>query len=398
VYEGYLAMDGIEVVNTHRAAAYAAAGGLSWVQGCSECSSVVAGLGGEYETPLLDAKRLDPPPWWDGSMDAAEFFGLIGVSVSNADDSTRRIEVLSGAAGSGHFGALRYSVRSLTVRAIAVAASDCALGYGLEWLRSIDAGSTCNSVTTEMYDCCPNVTQADCEDPECIDQCVQRRLRLFFGSRITQGPTVLRRREMNGRGAMAEVEFVITVTDPYIYSFVPAYAQAIPQAVLWEDPVQGRSAQPVDAFAAAVTYAAPPPVFRPEPRFLPRTVWERQEVAVPAPEFGTSVAPLITVESAQFVPSVRLTLSDASGGQVAQWRMEGFPTGGKVTLDLRARSVTTESNGIVRRNDAFVTDPSGGPARWPRDLPKGEYLLAVDRALGTDPLEVAVTVMGRVSP
>ncbi len=397
MYEGYLAMDGIEVVNTHRAAAYAAAGGLSWVRGCSACSSVVAGLGGEYETPLLDANRLDPPPWWDGSMDAAEFFGLMGISVSNADDSTRRIEVLSGASGGGHFGALRYTVRSLTVRAIAVAASDCALGFGLEWLRSIDAGSTCDSVTTEMYDCCPNVTQTDCEDPECIDQCIQRRLRLFFGSRITSGPTVLRRREMDGRGAMAEVEFVITVTDPYIYSFVPAYAAAEPEALMWEDPQPDSAMQLSDAFAVA---AAPvrPPSLSPQPRFLPRTVWERQQVTVPAPEFGTSVSPIIRVASDVFVPSVRLTLSDASGAIVGQWWMEGFPTGGKVTLDLRARMVTTESNGVSRRNDTFVTDPSGGPARWPRDLPKGEYVLAVDRALGTDPLAVDVTMMGRVSP
>jgi hypothetical protein len=152
-----------------------------------------------------------------------------------------------------------------------------------------------------------------------------------------------------------------------------------------------------DAFAVA---AAPvrPPSLSPQPRFLPRTVWERQQVTVPAPEFGTSVSPIIRVASDVFVPSVRLTLSDASGAIVGQWWMEGFPTGGKVTLDLRARMVTTESNGVSRRNDTFVTDPSGGPARWPRDLPKGEYVLAVDRALGTDPLAVDVTMMGRVSP
>lgn len=397
MYEGWLEVGGVEVVNTHRAAAYARAGGLPWVHGCSYCSSVVAGLGGEYETPLLDSKRGDPPPWWDGSIDAAEFFGLIGMSVQNADNSTRQIAVLSGAAGAGHFGALRFGVRSLVVRAIAVAASDCALGFGLNWLRGIDAGQTCASVTTRMYDCCPTVAQSDCDDPACIDQCVQRRLRLFYGTRITSGPTVLRRREVSGRGAMAEVEFVVTATDPAIYSYVPVYVAASPEAVLWEDPVPLPGPVEVDAFAAPVGYAQPPSV-QPTPRFLPRTTWERQEVAIPAPEFGTTVTPILRLESADFVPSLRLTLLDGAGVEVGRWQMDGFPTGGILTMDFRARSVTTESNGVVRRNDAFVWDPSGGPARWPRDLPKGDYLLAVDRSVGSDPLTVGVTMLGRVSP
>jgi hypothetical protein len=397
VYEGYLTIDGVEVINTHRATAYARAAGLPWVRGCSQCSSVLAGLEGEYETPLLDRKRGVPPPWWrDGVTDALEFFGLIGMSVSNVDDSTRRIEVLSAASGGGHFGPLRYQTRSLTVRAVAVAASDCALGFGLDWLRSLDSAVTCGSVTTEMYDCCPNVAASDCTDPVCVEQCIQRRRRMFYGTRIITGPTVLRRREMDSRGAMAEVEFVIVASDPFIYSAANVYAVAEPQAVPWSDPPVPISAGSVDAFAAPVGYALPPSLAR-SPRFLPRTEWERQEVALPAPEFGTSVSPIIRLESAEFVPSVRLTLVDHLGDSVGQWWMDGFPTGGIVTLDFRARMVTTESNGIRRRNDSFVWDAAGGPPRWPT-LPSDDYRLLVDRAPGTAPLMVGATVMGRVSP
>jgi hypothetical protein len=397
VYEGYLRIGAEEVVNTHRASAYAAAAGLPWVQGCSQCTSIVAGVGHEYETPLLDANRGDPPPWWDGSMDAAEFCGVIGMSVANADDSTRQIAVLSGAAGAGHFGALRFGVRAMVVRALAVAASDCALGYGLEWLRGVDGSATCTASMVTMYDCCPHVSASDCVDEACINRCVQARQRFFYGSRITSGPTVLRRREMTSRGWMAEVEFVVTATDPFIYSGGAVYAAASPQAIPWTDPPQAPMPVPVDAFAAPVEYALPPSL-TPTPRFLPRTSWERQRVLLTPPEFGTSMTPTVRMESSSVVPSVRVTLRDTAGDVVGQWRMEAFPTGGIVTMDFRTRSVTTESNGIRRRNDSFVMDAAtGGPARWPDGLPIGEYTLDVDRSSGTAPLDVTVATSGRVS-
>src|SRR4029079_11541196 len=120
--------------------------------------------------------------------------------------------------GSGGFiGPLRFAVRTMTIKAVAVAGNDCSLGYGLNWLRSLDSTSNCSTSTITMYECCPHVAQEDCDTIECREKCILKVQRQMHEARITSGPQVLMRRDMLSRGAIAQVEFVITSGDPFLY-------------------------------------------------------------------------------------------------------------------------------------------------------------------------------------
>jgi len=396
MYNGWLAINGDEVVNTHRAHEYAKAAGLGWVKGCTECVSVTKPYGGPYVTPKIDADNGNPPPWWgDGSNeDAIDFLGVMGVTIQNVDDSTRNITTIARAGGGGFIGSLTNMMRTITVRAVLVAGSDCALGFGLEWLRSIDSDQDCANGYTELFDCCPSLTAGECDDPTCIGECVEPRLRSFYNTRLTIGPTVLRRVEM-ARGAMAEVEFIIACADPGIYA--PVTPQMVPmESVPTVDPLIVVD-EPVDVFAVTVPQPANVPI--PVERTLPqRTVWERQEMVLTRPVWGLEVTPEIVLSPTTHTEDVRLTLL-RDGEPVMDARVPAIPMGGIVRLDRRSKRIYTTSGGVERVNGALVRAADGTRFLWPRvALPNsGEYVLHVDRAAG-GPLVVEVSLHGRATP
>lgn len=391
MFQGYLMFDGYEVVNTHRAQAYAATAGLPWVQGCSECSSILAAAEGPYISPLRDVVK---PPWWNGTKDSEDFLGVVGVSISNADDSMRDMEVTDGANDGGYIGGLRYTFRTIVVRAILIATTDCALGYGIGWLRFQDTENKCGTGQVGMYECCPHMSQADCNDPACVQQCTDDRWRIFYEARFTSGPTVLRRREMSSRGWMAEVEFTITCGDPFRYGLPVVAADAVtPDSVAVTEPT-ARAEELVDAFAVGTPYPTPPSLTR---RSLePREQWIRQTIEAPALGHFSTVVPVVTV-AADDGPVEDVRVSLVSGGEVvAAFRLVSLPAGGVVTVDYRAKTVTTESNGNARLNNAYARSADGSLMRWPKRFPAGEYEVWVDRASGP-PVTASVALMGRVS-
>lgn len=391
MYQGYLMFDGEEIVNTHRASAYAATAGFSWVEGCSECSSIRAVDPAGYVSPKLDVEK---PPWWDpAEPDSMDFLGVIGISISNTDDSMRQLTTTESAGDGGYVGGLRYSMRTVVVRALLIATSDCALGFGLGWLRTRDTESSCATGQVGMYECCPHIPASDCSDPLCVEQCVGSQWRIFYEARWTSGPTVLRRREMSSRGWMAEVEFTITCGDPFRYGMPVVTADAVTpmteRIIEQTIPVQ----QPVDAFALAPSRMLPPSL---NARTMPLPdEWLRQSIPVASPGHFSTVVPVVTLDAVDGpADDVRVTLMQ--GGQVrSEFRLSTIPAGGTVTVDFRARSVTTESNGVVRVNNAYARSVSGSPMRWPKRFPAGEYEVLVDRANGA-PVTASVAFMGRV--
>jgi hypothetical protein len=398
MYNGYVEVAFEEVVNTHRAVAYAAQAGLGWVKGCDQCHSITAAHGEAYLTPMRDAALGDPPPWWgDGSNpDALEFLGVMGLSVQNVDDSTRRISTIDRAGGGGFIGGLTYQMRSIVVRAVAIAASDCALGFGLEWLRGIDTAQSCGNTQINMYDCCPNLTMADCDDPDCTQACVLPRLRSFYDARVTEGPTVLRRREMS-KGAMAEIEFTITCGDPGIYAYGGGnVGRSVPDSAPVLEPIVTPPVIP-DVFAVPQPFTYEPP--RVVERTLPlREAWLRQEVALPRPAFGDEVVlDALLAPTDGHVEDVRMTL-EHDGHPVASLRFPALPVGGEVRVDFRERRVYTRSGGVERVNWGVARAGDGTRLVWPKSLPNtGSYALWVDRAAG-NPVEVGAVLVGRAQP
>src|SRR5262245_57884880 len=97
MYPGYIriggttitSVSGIEIVNTARACAYAAASGLDWLKAdeldvCEHQPGFTA-----WTNPVTDNA-----PWYDaGTPDTAGFLGVIGLSAVGDQNSTRKVRV-----------------------------------------------------------------------------------------------------------------------------------------------------------------------------------------------------------------------------------------------------------------------------------------------------------------
>lgn len=284
--DGQLNGQNFEIINNARAFAYACNAGMTWLNDCNICESAATVLttGPDYVNPAEDLA-----PWYDpDDPDSPDFFGVMGMAITGAEDSTRTATVTAAATGGGVISALNYAPRTMVVRALAMAASECGLEYGLNWLRCQYSGTTddCLGDVMTFFDCCPCAcVNSDTPDPDacwvdtyrelhtdpdlcnpdwwpttyaqlrdgpgpdesemwcswlknylqlattgppmwacCTEQCVVPYLRQFHNVRIIAGPRVLSRRMMHSRGSIAEVEFIIVASDPAEYGMPDAVA------------------------------------------------------------------------------------------------------------------------------------------------------------------------------
>lgn len=160
-----------------------------------------------------DYSSVSTSPWYNPAVGHWwEFLGLIGLDVSGGDNSTRRANVSVTLSGGGVIGAPYYHPRTLVIKALAIALSDCGLQYGLDWLqfKPLDTSDPCAPPTLVFYDCCPPIGSTESN--------YRRGLR---EARFTEGPEILERWPhymfSSDYGAMATVEFTITCGNPTKY-------------------------------------------------------------------------------------------------------------------------------------------------------------------------------------
>jgi hypothetical protein len=396
MYAGFLRFGDTVVIDNHMTLEWADAVGLPWLQGCTNCAGL-APRDREYVTPLKDAVK---PPWWrPNSKDALSFFGMYGLEIAGADDSTRAVDTIEGIADGGYTGGRRYRMRTLTVKAIAVAESDSAVGFGLEWLHSLDTGPLCDEFTVGLYESCPCVCGPGCDDPTCQQSCVVGYQREFRRARILSGPTVLQRRTMPSHGAMALVEFQIIVQDPHPYRPSAPFVFDTGIAAPLQD-ARVSPAPPVpDPFAVTPIGEVSPwmDAFVPP---TPRTDWLRTEHDAPLPAGMTEpmVAPEIVVAAPLGqAEDVRVGLW-VGQAEVAEFTIPFVPKDASVRVDFGSRRVFTEYMGVERANLGFIVGPGGGPVVWPSSLPAADYRITVDRAPDSPGVTVSVAMTGMGYP
>lgn len=135
-WNGYFRYGGVEIINSSRAAAYADALGLSWVKNTypdgKPTPSLPMLLGDEpYVHPAVDVA-----PWYDPDLpESARFGGLIPVSVSGLDDSTRESSTFEYTTDGGNPGSLREATKPVVFSVALIGVDDAAVDYGFRWLK-----------------------------------------------------------------------------------------------------------------------------------------------------------------------------------------------------------------------------------------------------------------------
>ena len=178
--DAFVTGNNIELLNTERALAYiecwnakVLAGAeegncINFIDACEDCTDLALILtnGAGYT-----CVEVDTAPWYDPTNgDSEQFLGVIGLEISNVFDSTAQANATQSLGRGGIVGPLYFDVREMVVRAIAVAATDCGMAYGLNWLRGLytQQVDACAGDDLLFLDCCP---VCDLEDEPGVDWC-----------------------------------------------------------------------------------------------------------------------------------------------------------------------------------------------------------------------------------
>lgn len=437
----------VEIINNRRAYAYALNAGIGWLNDCSTCAvtdPVVPGApDGGFVSPAADSA-----PWYDpDNPDSWGFYGVVGIEVTGDDDSTRSATITQATTIGGIIGPVHYGVRTLVFRVLVVAADECSLQFGLNWLREVCAfeATPCSGDSLTFFDCCPCMcdeagaglggpcwvhtyrelgSDPDACDPDwwpstylelrtgpvasttdwcawveryaalkvgprdfvcCLDECIVPYMRQFHNTVVTDGPTLLSRPEMS-TGALAEVEFTITCGDPVPYALpILVGAAAVTSSVpVAADAVR---ADPFDRRPRSPLVLATRPAAAP-----PDGGWVRHEQEASPSAFGV----LMSGQRLSFRlrtgtrPAERVRVGVWQGDErVAGYLVPYVPERATVIIDGARRTVEAEYDVNSRRLGGFVKDWDGGPARWP-NLSHSGYRITIDQESGKD-VQMVVT-------
>jgi hypothetical protein len=143
-FPGYFSYNGTEIINATRTEAYARRHRPSWFRPVYKEENLAWLLGDrEYSGPLQD-----DAPWIETSdPNSFDFFGVYPLSVEGVENSTVTAEVVESIVDGGHVGRTRRATRSMVFSGLLLGASECAVEYGMRWLRSVVNGGPCFNQT-----------------------------------------------------------------------------------------------------------------------------------------------------------------------------------------------------------------------------------------------------------
>lgn len=220
-WKGYVAYDGLEIINVPRTLAYARKAGLTWVkQGVMDNDVLHQMLGHD---PYEWMNRGSEAPWFDAEdPDSYDFQGVLVQNIAGLDDSTREGETIEFTTRGGAVGRISDRTKTIVFSLVLVASSDAGADFGLRWLKSVTSEKDCSGRIPETYG--GELTFAKAEpmwapesgiDPEdCWRDNYERRL---LKVRFTEGPTPTGQRTTSDGGAVWMVTMTAVAGDPLQY-------------------------------------------------------------------------------------------------------------------------------------------------------------------------------------
>jgi hypothetical protein len=282
-WPGYFVYNGCEIVNTSRTEAYARHAGLGFFKPVYNNDALPLILGDTYASPLQD-----DAPWTDPDhVESYDFYGIYPLDVTGIEDSTASVTITESTSHGGWATPPRRATRAIVFSAVLVGQSDCAVEYGMRWLRAALSGGACiQGQRVRMSDCgghpleflaCepkvdlnysqglatvqrelidglapgapgitpvdglgptrPGDTQVDGGTPDVLEvssivtppvfdltTCLPEYQRFFYGVSFTTGPTLTQKLTTTSGQVAWAVEFTAVATDPMEYGpLVPVY-------------------------------------------------------------------------------------------------------------------------------------------------------------------------------
>jgi hypothetical protein len=374
MFDGYLNVGGVEILNVARTFAYVTQHMPGVTVHCNQ-EALRDALGHSVYTSPED----DSAPWYQGNRVAAgRFYGLFPLGAQGADDSTRSMK-LTQLIGDGAVHTMpRHGPREIRVKAVAFAQDYEALSEGLAWLRDVLAGEGCSDPT--KLGCLGKEVVMYAAVPTDSAEEVEFR-RTFHQVETTDGPQVTKVYPSKS-GVMVGVEFTLTAGVPWAFTTAASVATLnMDTALNFQDPV-GENCSPMniaydqyidDPYFTGISRPPQPPVIAP-PNILAIHSWRRLTAAIPAymtQRWGRTV-PLVRVwTSATAAQFLRVRFYRQGSGLDGcdfdgEFLVSYIPAWCMLTLDAIRRSAT------IRRPDGSVVPAGhllfgsdGRPFQWP---------------------------------
>jgi hypothetical protein len=409
VLPDYLVMNGYEIVNSLRAAAYGAdpdeCGAIG--NACFDCPELGLWLnGGDPYQGVVQ----DPAPWYDpASPESARVYGVVGLEVTGLANGAYADPGNNTDSPSG-------AVRDIMFRVLVEVADECAATYVAGWLReSIEwtgCGDGCMGASVCMLACCPEV------DPE-TGEPLEQPIRELFDLTAVEGPEEVERAYADNRIYLI-YEFTLRTGNVDVYKPSPL------EHVLSANPANGTPVtldlpavyENCEDTASCLTdpqNPAPAPPTRPtaplDPRY-PTTPFPARRLTDDIPsEWVSRTLPtvaVITASSGGVTPLRNLLVRlfhNPFGIRCS--RLEGrnpcractdilvpyIPPNGTLVIDGRTRTktITCRTDGISTRAEAVAFGPLGQMFYYPELTCGGSFCVQVYAADPVPP-EAMVTI------
>ena len=132
-WNGYFTYNDTEVINASRTEAYAKNAAVGWFKPVYRNEALPLILGETYTSPLQD-----DAPWSDpDDLSSYDFYGVYPLDITGIEDSTVSATVVESTREGGVVQAPRHGTRTVVFSAVLVGGSECAVEYGMRWLKAV---------------------------------------------------------------------------------------------------------------------------------------------------------------------------------------------------------------------------------------------------------------------
>lgn len=386
MYPGYLSIDGIEIINEARTAAYVRYG-LPGIEMICDGDMLANALGHTaYSNPSTDNAPWTRPT----SYPSLYFYGLYprARGIQGSEDGTREVDTTQLAGHGAVHTSPRHGSLEMRVTLTAFAATEEAMMEGLAWLKDVlagdgnsDANPGCTGRTVRMYAAQPaEPVQA------------YSLAREFYDVEVTEAPRVTKKLGSK-RGVVWELEFSMEAGRPWAHTLTSKVGQlAMDDGVNYQDPVEDCAAVRSgyddfvnDPFFTDISKPPQPSLILP-PNILDITSWRRRTLQLTPTLTGRwgRVLPVVKVYTENAVQYLRLRFYRVNAGLSGcdydgEFLVSYIPDTAVLTLDAIRRSATlTLSNGKVVPAGHLLFGSDGQPFLWPSLGGQHNYNMTAD--------------------
>lgn len=385
MFDGYLSIGGVEVLNRARTAAYVKAF-LPKVEVICDDAQLRVALGhGSYTSPTSDNA-----PWYRStSVPTSEFYGLFPGKMEGAENSTREVAVTELSGNGAVMTSPRFGSLEIRFVATAFAKNQDSMTAGMAWLRQIlsnegcaDGTNGCTGREAKVFSTIPTTTSA-----------ATAFSRSFYKSEVTEGPLVTKKFPTKGF-VMWQVEFTITAGVPWPFTaLADAGSLDMDTGSNFQDPAGEDCSKIINAYDdfiadpyfTAISRPPRPPVILP-PNIIDISSWRRKTLVLPsATQRWGRVAPVLSVvtesTAAQYLrirfyrPNAGVSGCDFDGEFVISY----IPANTVLTLNSITREATMRVNGGRSVPAGHLLFGSNGrPFLWPSLGCQQTYTMTAD--------------------